>query len=144
VKTSFLVDSNVLIDALGGPGDLAWSSAALVSCARLGELVVNPVIWAELAAMRPTEEQLEKIFERLPLRREPLPMSAAFPAGRAHIAYRKSGGARERTLPDFLIGAHAAISDYTLLTRDAARYRTYFPELDIVSPEIHPSGAPAA
>jgi predicted nucleic acid-binding protein len=138
VKTSFLVDSNVLIDALGGPGELAWSSAALVSCAREGELVVNPVVWAELAAMRPTEEQLELMFEKLPLRREPLPMSSAFPAGRAHIAYRKSGGARERTLPDFLIGAHAAISGYALLTRDAARYRTYFPELDIVSPETHP------
>jgi predicted nucleic acid-binding protein len=138
VKTSFLVDSNVLIDALGGPGELAWSSATLVWCARQGELVVNSVIWAELAAMRPTEEQLEKMFEKLPLRREYLPMSAAFPAGRAHVAYRKSGGARDRTLPDFLIGAHAVVAHYTLLTRDAARYRTYFPDLDIVSPETHP------
>ena len=138
MKTSFLVDSNVLIDALGGPGELAWSSAALVSCARHGELVVNPVIWAELSAMRDTEQQLDEMFAKLPLRREPLPMAAAFSAGKAHMAYRRAGGARERTLPDFLIGAHAAISDYTLLTRDAARYRTYFPELNIVSPETHP------
>ena len=138
MKTCFLIDTNVLIDALGGPREQIWSSAALARCAGLGELVINPVIWAELAGRFLMEQALESVFSTLPLRREPLPMSAAFPAGRAHAAYRESGGARERTLPDFLIGAHAAVAGYTLLTRDAARYRTYFLELNIVSPQTHP------
>lgn len=70
--------------------------------------------------------------------REPIPMEAAFLAGKAHYRYRRQGGERERTLPDFLIGAHALVQGHRLLTRDARRYRTYFPELDIIAPDTHP------
>ncbi|GGD94392.1 hypothetical protein GCM10011390_11450 [Aureimonas endophytica] len=78
------------------------------------------------------------IFAYLNPRREPFPFAAAFAAGRAHRVYRERGGRRERTLPDFLIGAHALVAGHRLLTRDAARYRAYFPTLDIIAPDTHP------
>jgi predicted nucleic acid-binding protein len=88
--------------------------------------------------MAPGEEALVSLLGRLNLTREPLPFPAAYRAGIAHAKYRKNGGNRERTLPDFFIGAHAEWHRHRLLTRDAARYRSYFPSLDIISPETHP------
>lgn len=136
--TSTVVDTNVLIDVLG-PASPArtWSLSALERCRDEGELVVNPVIWSELSASTLSEAEINLAFGWLGLKRESLSYEAASQAGKAHFAYRRSGGLRERTLPDFLIGAHATVRSHRLLTRDAVRYRAYFPALDIISPETH-------
>lgn len=137
--TSTVVDTNVLIDMLGPATPLrAWSHGALKRCAEEGELVLTPVIWSELAASPLSELEITLAFGWLGMKREALSYDAAFQAGKAHFSYRKAGGQRERTLPDFLIGAHALVRSHRLLTRDAARYRAYFPTLDIISPETHP------
>jgi hypothetical protein len=137
--TSVLVDTNVLIDVFGRPTPfLDWSVQQLAIWKRQAQLVLTPVVWAELAGLRTSEADLAGTLAPLDLVREPLPFSAAYEAGRAHVAYRKAGGARERTLPDFFIGAHATVKSYRLLTRDPQRYRGYFPSLDIISPETHP------
>lgn len=137
--TSTVVDTNVLIDMLG-PATPArnWSLGALKRCAEEGELILNPVIWSELSASPLSELEITLAFGWLGMKRETLSYDAAFQAGKAHFSYRRSGGLRERTLPDFLIGAHAVVRSHRLLTRDAARYRAYFPSLDIISPETHP------
>ncbi|CDN55261.1 Putative nucleic acid-binding PilT-like protein [Neorhizobium galegae bv. officinalis bv. officinalis str. HAMBI 1141] len=137
--TSTVVDTNVLIDMLG-PATPArmWSLGALKRCAEEGELILNPVIWSELSASPLSELEITLAFGWLGMKREILSYDAAFQAGKAHFSYRRSGGLRERTLPDFLIGAHAAVRSHRLLTRDPARYRAYFPLLDIISPETHP------
>ena len=137
--TSTVVDTNVLIDMLG-PATPArmWSLGALKRCAEEGELILNPVIWSELSASPLSELEITLAFGWLGMKRETLSYDAAFQAGKAHFSYRRSDGLRERTLPDFLIGAHAAVRSHRLLTRDAARYRAYFPSLDIISPETHP------
>lgn len=137
---STLIDSNVLIDVLG-PGTMAarqWSLAALEAAYEEGPIVLSPVVWAELAGPSASEQSLVRSLAWLRLRRENLPFEAAYPAGRAHRLYRLSGGRRDRTLPDFLIGAHALVSGHRLLTRDAGRYRSYFPELAIIAPEVSP------
>ncbi|CAN7442304.1 type II toxin-antitoxin system VapC family toxin [Neorhizobium sp. LjRoot104] len=137
--TSTVVDTNVLIDMLGPASpSRTWSHAALKRCAEEGELILNPVIWSELAASPLSELEITLAFGWLGMKREPLSYGAAFQAGKAHFSYRRAGGLRERTLPDFLIGAHALVRSHRLLTRDAARYRAYFPALDIISPETHP------
>jgi len=136
---STVVDTNVLIDMLGPATPLrTWSHSALKRCAEEGELVLTPVIWSELAASPLSELEISLAFGWLGMKREALSYDAAFQAGKAHFSYRKAGGLRERTLPDFLIGAHALVRSHRLLTRDAARYRAYFPALEIISPETHP------
>ncbi|MEF2072835.1 type II toxin-antitoxin system VapC family toxin [Consotaella aegiceratis] len=138
MTTSTLVDSNILIDLLG-TGPLAQGSVeALVEAFGRGDIVISAVVWAEIAVPGLAEELLLQKVSWLRPRREALPFEAAFPAGLAHRRYRERGGRRERTLPDFLIGAHALIRGHCLLTRDASRYRSYFPELDIISPDTHP------
>ncbi|AXV16111.1 DNA-binding protein [Neorhizobium sp. SOG26] len=137
--TSTVVDTNILIDILGMPNPLRdWSLSRLEQCHREGELILSPIVWSELAASPLTEQQLTSAFGWLRMKREPFSYEAAFQAGKAHFAYRRAGGQRERTLPEFLIGAHAMVRSHRLLTRDAARYRGYFPSLDIISPETHP------
>jgi len=137
--TSTVVDTNVLIDILGPASPLrTWSLGVLERCHAEGDLVLNPVIWSELSASPLSEQEITLAFGWLGMRREPLSYEAAYQAGKAHFAYRRSGGLRDRTLPDFLIGAHATVRSHRLLTRDAARYRAYFPSLDIISPETHP------
>ena len=138
MTTSALVDSNIFLDVFAGGPASGWSRSALVEVGRSALLAVNPVIWSEISARFATVSDLEGALSGLPIERYPLPFEAAFLAGKAHFAYRKAGGQREPTLPDFLIGAHAAVAGYRLLTRDPARYRSYFPDLDIVSPETHP------
>lgn len=140
---STLVDSNVLIDVLGSAQLEArrWSLAALKLTLEEGPLVFSPIVWAELSKPSISEEALVRAFAWLRPRCEDLPFEAAYPAGSAHSLYRLRGGRRERTLPDFLIGAHALVGGHRLLTRDPARYRSYFPGLNIVSPETHPLGA---
>ncbi|PYB73151.1 type II toxin-antitoxin system VapC family toxin [Rhizobium wuzhouense] len=137
--TSTVIDTNALIDVLGpNSATRAWSVDAMRRCFEEGSLVINPVIWSELAASPLSEQQLSQALDWLDLKKEPLSYEVAFRAGKAHLLYRRSGGQRERTLPDFFIGAHAAVRSHRLLTRDAARYRSYFPDIDIISPETHP------
>jgi predicted nucleic acid-binding protein len=137
--TSTVVDTNVLIDMLGPATPFrTWSLAALELCHAAGELVLTPIVWSELSASKLSEQEINLAFAWLNLRREPLSYEAAYQAGKVHFAYRRAGGLRERTLPDFLIGAHALVRSHRLLTRDPARYRAYFPSVDIISPETHP------
>lgn len=131
-----LVDADVLLDILiPDPEWEGWSSAALAEAADTSLLAINPVIYSEVSIGFPRIEALE---EALPaaLRREALPWDGAFLAGKAFLAYRRRGGRRRAPLPDFYIGAHAAVRGWTLLTRDARRYRTYFPTLSIRAPDI--------
>ncbi|WP_457150856.1 type II toxin-antitoxin system VapC family toxin [Mesorhizobium sp. P5_C1] len=139
MKISTLIDTNVLIDVWGPAGPLTkWSASAIVSCRRDGALLINTIIWSELAPLIATETALRKAVDMLEMDREFLPWDAAFLAGVTHSRYRRAGGVRERTLPDFFIGAHATVAGHRLLTRDAARYRSYFPDLDIISPQTYP------
>jgi predicted nucleic acid-binding protein len=130
-----LVDSNVLLDLFTEDEDwFDWSSSALERCAEDGDLVINPIIYAEVS---PQFDSIEALDDALPpdfFRRAQLPWEAAFLAGLAFVKYRRSGGTRPTPMPDFYIGAHAALAGFTLLTRDARRYRKYFPTLRIVAP----------
>lgn len=138
MKTSTLIDTNILIDVWGPAGGTTlWAYAALIRCKGEGMLMVNPIVWSEIAPLMEDEEQLDGFGAELGIRKEPLPWTGSFQAGLAHGRYRRSGGSRERTLPDFLIGAHALIGGHRLLTRDASRYRAHFPGLEIVSPDTH-------
>jgi predicted nucleic acid-binding protein len=133
--TGTLVDSNVLIDVLSA--DLAWgewSSQALASLGSEGPLVINPVIYAEVSHRYSRKELLDHELPAEVFVREDLPWSAAFLAGKAFIDYRRRGGNRRSPLPDFFIGAHAAIAGLRLLTRDVSRYQTYFPTVELIAP----------
>ncbi|MCX6549851.1 MAG: type II toxin-antitoxin system VapC family toxin [Acidobacteria bacterium] len=130
-----LVDSNVILDIVTeDPEWLEWSAAALAAQADAGPLVVNPLVYAEVAARFDRIEDLEAALPASYYQRQALPWEAAFLAGRTFIQYRRKGGQRRSPLPDFYIGAHALVGRMTLLTRDARRYRSYFPALRIVAP----------
>jgi predicted nucleic acid-binding protein len=130
-----LVDSNVILDVLTeDAGWCDWSATMLAEAARAGMLAINPIVYAEVSARF---ERIEDLDEALPVtyyRRLPLPFEAAFLAGQCFMRYRRRGGDRRSPLPDFYIGAHAALAGLTLLTRDAKRYRAYFPGLRIDAP----------
>jgi predicted nucleic acid-binding protein len=133
---SILIDSNIIIDVISVDERFAGSSSsALDRLVRQDRLIVNEVIFSEIAHRVERETTLRAILAELLVGTESLTWSAAFLAGLAHARYRKAGGTRERTLPDFLIGAHAQTGGHTLLTRDPDRYRSYFPELAILTPE---------
>jgi hypothetical protein len=130
-----LVDSSVLLDVM--TEDRAWfewSSQALERYAEENILAINPVIYAEVSIRFDRIEDLEAALPRNLLERLPIPWEAAFLAGKCFLQYRKRGGARHSTLPDFFIGAHAAVAGMALITRDAARYRAYFPKLQVIAP----------
>ena len=130
-----LVDSNVLLDLLIEDETwLPWSASMVATLGARAPLVINPIIYAEISVHVPSIEALDETFPESLVRREALPWEAAFLAGKAFMAYRRAGGARRSPLPAVFIGAHAAVAGYRLLTRDAARYRTYFPRLDLVAP----------
>lgn len=130
-----LVDANVLLDVLTEDATwLAWSMAALASAAEMGPLFINPIIYAEVSVRFSKVEDLEEALPPQDYRRVPLPWEAAFLAGKAFVDYRRRSGSRSSTLPDFFIGAHAAIDELVLLTRDAARFRTYFPTVRLATP----------
>jgi predicted nucleic acid-binding protein len=130
-----LVDSNVLLDVMTqDPRWFAWSSAALGRVADTSRLVINPIVYGEVSIRYTRIEELDAALPRESFDREPIPYEAAFLAGKAHRAYKDRGGVKLSPLPDFFIGAHAAVVGYQLLTRDAARYRTYFPKLDLIAP----------
>lgn len=130
-----MVDANVILDV--ATQDPVWAERSARVLAREAErvpLVINPIIFAEVSVGFERVEQLEAALPPELFRRENLPWEAAFLAGKCFLAYRRRGGTKTSTLPDFYIGAHAALAGYRLLTRDAARYRTYFPGLDILVP----------
>lgn len=130
-----LVDASVLLDVLtDDPKWFSWSAKQLDACAAAAELCINPIIYAEVSVGFERIEALDGALSPDAFLRLPLPWEAGFLAGKAFMAYRKARGARTSPLPDFYIGAHAAIDGLTLLTRDAARYRTYFPTLELICP----------
>jgi hypothetical protein len=130
-----LVDSSVLLDVLTDDRRWAtWSSAALADAADAGTLVIDPIVYAEISASFERIEDLDDAVPESEVAREPLPWDAGFLAAKAYLAYRKRGGERRSPLPDFYIGAHAAVRGHRLLTRDAARYRTYFPSVELMTP----------
>jgi predicted nucleic acid-binding protein len=134
-----LIDANILIDIFAADSDWKdWSARQLVAAKRAGDLVINQIIFAEIASAFPTQRRLDAALEPDRFRREHLPWEAAFNAGRAFLAYRRAGGAKRSPLPDFYIGAHAEVRGYTLLTRDLGRYRAAFPAIRIISPESAP------
>lgn len=130
-----LVDANVLLDVLtDDPVWAAWSAAQLDARAGDGQLCINPIIYAEVSVGFERIEQLDEVLAPEAFVRLDLPWDAAFLAGKAFLQYRRAKGSRSSALPDFFIGAHAAIDGMALLTRDARRYRTYYPKLDLICP----------
>jgi predicted nucleic acid-binding protein len=130
-----LVDSNVLLDLLTeDPKWFDWSSSALEAEAERSVLVIDPIIYAEVSIRFERIEDLDDALPSSMFRRDGLPWEAAFLAGKCFVRYRRRGGSRQSPLPDFYIGAHAAVAGMALLTRDVGRYRAYFPELTIVAP----------
>jgi predicted nucleic acid-binding protein len=130
-----LVDSNVLLDvATNDPVWGDWSARSLAEIAEHTVLVINPIIYAEVSIGYTTIEALDFALPATLFQREHLPWEAGFLAGKCFLRYRRRGGLRSSPLPDFYIGAHAAIGHLALLTRDAARYRSYFPRLELMSP----------
>lgn len=133
--SAVLVDSNVILDVMTEDARwAAWSADALARAAEASRLVINPVIYAEVSVRFSRIEDLDAALPPAMFEREPVPFAAAFLAGKAFQAYRRRGGPRRSPLPDFFIGAHAAVKGYRLLTRDAGRYRAYFPRLEVMTP----------
>ncbi|TWD81059.1 hypothetical protein FB561_2162 [Kribbella amoyensis] len=130
-----MVDSCVLLDVLTDDSTWApWATQAISAADEAGPLIINPLIYAEVSA---GYEAIEEVDAALPagiFRRDPLPYDAGFLAAKAFLAYRRRGGTRTAPLPDFYIGAHAAVAGHRVITRDAARFRTYFPTLEVVAP----------
>ncbi len=130
-----LVDSNILLDIITEDKKwFLWSSETLARYSEKNALAINPIIYAEVSIGFKRIEEVEEVLSRDFFRRLPLPWEAAFLAGKCFHSYRKKGGKRRSPLPDFYIGAHAAIAGMDLMTRDQARYQTYFPKLKIISP----------
>jgi len=131
-----LVDTNVLLDLVTNDETWAdWSVAQLEEASFRGPLVINDVVYAELSVRYERIEDLEAFIEAAGLVLRPLPRSALFLAGKVFIRYRRSGGTRTGVLPDFFIGAQAAVAELPLLTRDVGRYQTYFPTVELIIPE---------
>ncbi len=130
-----LIDSNILLDVLTeDPQWFAWSTDALERAAQSNTLVINPIIYAEVSISFDRIEDLNDALPESLVRRDPLPLESAFLAGKCFLRYRRGGGQKRSPLPDFFIGAHAAIAGMSLLTRDATRYKTYFPNLKLLAP----------
>ena len=130
-----LVDSNVLLDLVTGDPATAYRSQEALTAARQdGPGAINPIVYAEVSIRYETADECDKVFPESHLQRLPLPWEAAFVAGKAFLAYRRAGGSRTAPLPDFFIGAHAAVAGLRLLTRDAAPYRTYLPSVELMMP----------
>lgn len=130
-----LVDSNVLLDVFTADpvwGD--WSADALAEAAESGPLYINPIIYAEVSIRFSRIEDLEDALPSSDFPRLALPWSASFLAGKAYLSYRRNRGTKRSPLPDFFIGAHAAVASLRLLTRDSGRYATYFPGVPIIHP----------
>ncbi|HQU92896.1 MAG TPA: type II toxin-antitoxin system VapC family toxin [Pyrinomonadaceae bacterium] len=130
-----MIDSNVLLDLYDRSSKWhEWSASILSSVGDSAELVINPIIYAEASIRFETPAEFDEVFSPEDFVRRAIPFAAAFLAGKAHVEYRRRGGVRAATLPDFFIGAHAAISGYKILTRDPRRFRRYFPAVELIAP----------
>lgn len=130
-----LVDTNVLVDVLeDDPAWAEWSLAQLRAQSQVHELMINPVIYSELSLAFDGIDELDKAIDVMGLAFRELPRPALFLAGRAFLRYRRAGGRQGNVLPDFFIGAHAAILGCGILTRDIRRYRSYFPRVSLIAP----------
>lgn len=130
-----LVDTNILVDVLENDPDWAdWSVAQLQAQSKVHRLVINPIIYSELSLTFSSAEELDEVLDGMKLPVLEMPKPALFLAGKAFVQYRRSGGAKNNVLGDFFIGAHAAVSDFPLLTRDTRRYKNYFPSVKLVTP----------
>src|SRR5690242_10303288 len=134
--TAVLIDSNILLDVMtDDPRWFSWSAESLERAANNFRLVINPIIYAEVSIRYSKIEELNDAVPKTMFDREAIPYDAAFLAGKSFASYRRRGGSKQSPLPDFFIGAHAAVSGYRLMTRDPGRYRTYFPKLPLIAPE---------
>ncbi len=130
-----LVDTNVLVDVLQDDSQwVNWSIGQLRAQASIHQLTINPIIYAEISLSFSTFEGLDSAASTLALERREVPRPALFLAAKAFVQYRRRGGSKLQVLPDFFIGAHAAVEGWPLLTRDASRFRTYFPTLEVIAP----------
>lgn len=130
-----LVDSNILYDLLERESHWAhWSLRQLKAQSKVHDLVINPIVYAELSPAYDSQRALDQHFEDMELEFHEIPKAALYIAGLVHREYRQAGGPRESVLPDFLIGAHAAVLGCGILTRDSRRYRTYFPRVPLITP----------
>jgi predicted nucleic acid-binding protein len=135
MMASVLVDSSVLLDVLTEDRHwYAWSSNALRHCAEHGELAINSIIYGEVSIRFETIEELEDALPKAMFVRHDIPWEAAFLAGKCFVKYRRAGGRKQTPVPDFFIGAHAAVAGMGVLTRDAARYKSYFPTVQLIAP----------
>jgi len=131
-----LVDSNILIDIFSDdPVWFDWSAARLEEAALTGPLIVNDIVYAETSIRYRSIERFEAALTRAGIVVWPIPRTALFAAGKAFTRYRAAGGPRTSALPDFFIGAHAEVERLPLLTRDARRYRSYFPDVTLIAPD---------
>jgi hypothetical protein len=131
-----LVDTNVLLDVLqDDPKWASWSQEQLEAASVIDRLAINPVIYSELSIAFERIEELEAVLAEANLSMEPLPREALFLAGKVFLNYRRRQGIKQGVLPDFYIGAHAAVVDCAILTRDVRRYRSYFPTVRLIAPE---------
>jgi predicted nucleic acid-binding protein len=134
-RPATLVDSSVILDIVTeDPAWAEWSEGALAQARDDGLLVINPIVYAEVSTGFDRIEDLDDALPADDFPRETLPYEAGFVAGKAFLAYRRRGGQKRAPLSDFFIGAHAAVRGHRLLTRDAARYRTYFPTVSLIAP----------
>ena len=130
-----IVDTNVLVDVLENDPDWAeWSIGQLRAQAQIHQLVINPIIYAEVSLTFATVEALDAVVEQMRLTVADIPRPALFLAGQAFLRYRRADGRKSNVLPNFLIGAHAAVARCPLLTRDVRRYRAYFPTVELIAP----------
>ena len=133
-----LVDTNVLVDVLENDPDWAdWSVAQLRAQAQIHRLVINPIIYAELSLTFSTVEALDDTLADLQIPMIEMPKPALYLAGKAFVQYRRKGGTKGNVLPDFFIGAHAAVAGLPVLTRDVRRYASYFPTVQLIAPEMN-------
>jgi predicted nucleic acid-binding protein len=131
-----LVDTNVIVDVWQDDPEWAdWSITELRAQSQVHELALNPIIYAELSLNYRSYEALEEKVDDLELTFLDLPRPALFLAGKAFVKYRRRGGARTNVLPDFFVGAHAAVLGCGILTRDPSRYRSYFPTVELIAPQ---------
>lgn len=133
-----LIDSNVLLDLLtGDPVWEDWSAQALANTQAASSLIINDIVYAELATRFEAVEALDGFVTDAGLQMLPIPRAALFMASKVHALYRRAGGVRTGVLPDFFIGAHAAVLDLPIVTRDSGRYRTYFPTVELITPKMN-------
>ncbi|MGA2892861.1 MAG: type II toxin-antitoxin system VapC family toxin [Xanthobacteraceae bacterium] len=131
-----LVDTNVLLDVLSNdPRWSEWSFRQLARRAAIGPVIFNEIVYAEMSARLESQAEVEQALEGFDIRFERAPLRALFVAGKSYSRYRASGGIRTGVLPDFFIAAHAQVLGCSLLTRDVRRYRTYFPDVPLITPE---------